>query len=264
MKSEQSFTETPKTESEQLITLINEFLEVQVDSKGLLTNPSRIAHYRKLLEDNLPPRDMEAAEYQWRAELKLIKEASSESEYIKRAAHIIFTIHLLLKLILDDLKEKLPALHTIPKSMAMERHLRGLDLIDELRRKWSNELYGGLMSIPEFLKKFPGTKVTYEEEDGDFSLAPGAFEDFLALLDSIKLEDLRKCKNKDCKNWFMWKSELKKEKIYCDHLCGVNNYQRKKKEKDPDHYKKYMQKYRAKQKKKGKKRSRGKAKSGKI
>jgi len=65
-----------------LVALINEFLEEQVEKGDLLANPSMIAHYRQLLDDNLPPRDIEAAKYEWRAEAKKSLKGMGKSKKI--------------------------------------------------------------------------------------------------------------------------------------------------------------------------------------
>ncbi len=256
-----------KSESERLIFLINEFLEVQIQKKDLLANPQWIPFYRKLLENNLPSGDIEV---NWSRELDAIERERNRSKYIDSAAYMISSIHHLLKSLWSDYKEIVPTLYNIPKSMDAERHLRGLGLLNELEEKWEPELTGHVMTgqeLIEYLKLSEKEKAIDEiidDNTDDYHDEIGVFNGFIALLRRVGPENLRKCESKDCNNWFVWNSKLKKEKKYCTHECGARNYATNKRDKNPKAYNKSMRKYRAKQKKEAKNSSKGTAKSGKT
>ncbi len=231
-----------------------------------MANPQWIPLYRNFLEENLLPDDIE---YNWIKDLDLTRE-ESESKYIDRAAYMISSIHHLLKSIWNDYKEKSSALYDIPNSMAKERHLTGLTLLDELEEKWEFKLSYLIITSQESLEylklseKEKAIDEIIDDNTDDYYNEIGAFNGFIALLRRVGPENLRKCESKDCNNWFVWNSNLKKEKKYCTHECGARNYATNKREKDPKGYNKSMRKYRAKQKKKGKKSSKGTAKGGKT
>lgn len=265
MKDDRPFAKPLKTESERLTVLINEFLEVQIEKEDLLSNPSMIAHYRKFLEENLPPAD----EYNWISELDSIEREESKSKYIDGAAYMISSIHHLLKSIWNDYKEKVPTLYNIPKSLAVERHLRGLYLLDELGKKWEDKLTEYIITGGELLKELKQREkektiheVIVGDADGYCYHPKGVFTDFITLLKCVGPENLKKCDTKGCNKWFVWSSELEKEKKYCSHICGAKNTSKEKREKDRKGYNEYMRDYRTKQKEKSEKKKKGKKKRG--
>jgi len=244
MKDTSQIKKKPKAKIKMLATLIHEFLEQEINVEDLRSDPTEVDRYRRLLEESLWQRKIDPYDPDWNFD-------SGLQEGIKT----ILTFHSILKSFWDSFKKDVARFQNILKqrdsirSVAdAERTLKslrtqGLDLeglgeslFDDVHREHG---YTRKVQLPD------ASQITYTFEGGRANFYYSGIDAVRALMDLLKdtpISDFRRCKDTDCKKWFVLIS--RRERYFCCHHCAARYTERKKRRKHRKEFNEYHRQYR--------------------